>query len=408
MSQIRVVVFDDEVDLAAEWASRISDASDETQIVDAGENDFGSLLKIINGRRSRWRNIDQDSNYGDWHPVDSADVVVVDYDLLAYSGSLDTTGNRLAYLLRCFTTCGVIVLLNEFGRNTFNLDLANQPRDFADIHLGDEQIGNPGLWGFSCAGYRPWHWPAIPNAVANFNACVKEVEQNLSEPILDFLNLRQVVDWIPRLGWEFLDGPYDAEEVTFEQLAVANLAPKDQVPDEQIARIAAARIVSFVNYVIMPQQNILVDAPHLIARAPSLLVCGQDDIQIWNQLANRHESELQNLINRKLDGFQFAKSHWMPKTAWTWPHIAKDYSIDEIRDPWSYRPPDWLFCEDISQFVPSGLAREYRANVSPPYTKRYVFDINADGADDYLEQLGVYGPTDPRLVQYSPEMLFSL
>ena len=62
----------------------------------------------------------------------TADVVVVDYDLLRFSEiHVDTTGSRLAYLLRCFSKCGFIIVLNEFGTNTFDLSLGSPVEGFS-------------------------------------------------------------------------------------------------------------------------------------------------------------------------------------------------------------------------------------------------------------------------------------
>ena len=101
----------------------------------------------MNRRRAEWRADENDTASIESTDVDEADVIVVDYDLLRYSEAADTTGSRLAYLLRCFTKCGLIIVLNEYGSNAFDVSLRNPSLDFADLHLGAVQIGNPGAMG---------------------------------------------------------------------------------------------------------------------------------------------------------------------------------------------------------------------------------------------------------------------
>ena len=34
-----------------------------------------------------------------------------------------------------------------------------------------------------------------------------------------------------------------------------------------------------------------------------------------------------------------------------------------MRDPWTVKDVDWVFCENISRFVPTALADDFRADV---------------------------------------------
>src|SRR5688500_17614162 len=54
-----------------------------------------------------------------------ADLVIVDYDLLELEDTSALTGEDIAYLLRCFSTCGYIILLNppDLGTHFFDLRL---------------------------------------------------------------------------------------------------------------------------------------------------------------------------------------------------------------------------------------------------------------------------------------------
>ena len=414
MSSIKVLVYDDLPDIASNLADKIRDAYSDAEVKPADHRDFQQLLKLINRRRTEWREVGNEFGMIDLHDADSADVVVVDYDLLRFSETTDTTGSRLAYLLRCFSKCGFIIVLNEFGTNTFDLSLGSPVEGFSDVHIGDVQIGNPGLWlapfdGFD--GYRPWHWPVVPEAKVNFEQCVGEVLENLEAPILKFLGLDHVIDWMPIRARDFLAGEQRIEEVTFEsfvKLARGGISTKDELIPEQIARVAAARIVTLLNSIILPEQSVLVDAPHLVSRFPSLIQNGCDDLDTWNLLCNPVHHKIDELLTEGLEKHRFPKSHWLWRPAWYWPEINTNENIEEVKDPWNVKEVDWVFCEDISRFVPVKFARDFRAIVSPPFVKRFVFRSDSSSAKRYVRFLKDGGPQDLSQVNYVPQAAFNL
>ena len=409
MRSLEILVYDDQFNLAKSWAKKIKDSYSDAVVKPANSEDFKQLLTLINSRRKAWREAGDESGTIDLHEADTADVIVVDYDLLQYSDPVDTTGSRLAYLLRCFSKCGFIIVLNEFGRNVFDLSLGSPPEGFADIHIGDEQIGNPGLWQAPFDGYRPWYWPVIPNAKKNFERCVNDVRGNLEKRIFDFLDLDRVIDWIPRRAWNFLLGKQKIEEVKFKDFvrySHGGISDKDKLIPEQIARVTAARIITLLNSIILPEQSVLVDAPHLVSRFPSLILNQRDEIGMWNKLCNPVTQEIDDLLVEDLREYKFKQSHWLWRPAWFWPEINKDEDIEEVKDPGSVEGIKWAFCEDISRFVPTKFAQDFRAIVSPPFIKRHVFRSDLSGADSCVSQVGSGGPQDPSSVEYVPQAMF--
>ena len=413
MKSLEVLVYDDQLDFARSWAEKIKDAYSDAVVKPANSEDFQQLLTLINSRRKAWREAGDKSDTIDLHEADTADVIVVDYDLLQYSDPVDTTGSRLAYLLRCFSKCGFIIVLNEFGRNVFDLSLGSPPEGFADIHIGDEQIGNPGLWQAPFDGYRPWYWPVVPNARDNFERCVKDVQENPDEPILDFLDLSGVIDWIPRRAQDFLLGKQKIEEATFKDFvrsAHGGISAKDSLIPEQTARVTAARIVTLLNSIILPEQSVLVDAPHLVSRFPGFIraQAQRNKIDMWNKLCNPVDHDIDNLLIEPLEKHRFQKLHWLWRPAWCWPDINKDESIEGMKDPRLVEEIDWVFCENISRFVPVRFAQDFRAIVSPPFIKRYVFSSNSSDADSYVSHNKSGDSQDPSLVEYVPQAMFNL
>ena len=412
MNSLRVLIYEDNSDAAKNWANRIREAYIGAEVHVADVDGFRELLELINGRRVAWRGSEGQMGIPLPHKADTSDVIVVDYDLIDYSETGDTTGNRLAYLLRCFTGCGFIIILNEYGPNTFDLNLGTPsgPDHFADLHIGAEQIGNPGLWNAHFYGYRPWHWPIVPIAVNQFEQCVIDVQKNIDSPILEFLDLRRLIHWLPQRAWEFLSGKQEIEEVTFRTFAESasgGVSIKDRLIPEQVARVAAARIVCLLNLIIIPEQNLLVDAPHLVSRFPSLIREGREDLTIWNKLCDPIDQGVEDLLSDDLKEHKFIKPHWLWRPAWYWPDVNKDENIDEVRDPWVSTEFDWVFCENISRFVPLEFTLDFRALVSPPFIRRYIFRNNSPSSESHIGKFEPGDPLDPSRAEYVPQAAFS-
>ena len=407
MNPAKILVFDDVEAIASTWVQRIENGWEGAQVNRVGKDAFLSLLKVINNRRSKWRE-DEGATIDTTHQADTADVIVVDYDLLQYLNASDTTGSRLAYLLRCYSECGFIIVLNQFGSNDFQFTLGSSPESFADLHVGDVQLGSPGLWGTPFIGFRPWHWPIVPHASNNFEKCVNDVQRNPDIPILEFLGLDKVVHWLPKRAREFLQGRRRPEEMTFVDFVDSDIATKDRLIPGQMARVAAARVVTLLNSIILPEQSVLVDAPHLVARFPSLLETGREDIAEWNRLCNPSDPGIDKILPPLMKTYKFPSPHWLWRPAWLWPEVRNDERIEEVLHPLPVAEVDWVFCENVSRFVPSEFAQEFRANVSPPYIKRFVFRSDSQGVRNYLGQYSPGTPQDPLQADYVPQAAFSL
>ena len=411
MSTIQVLVFDDSFAIAEGLAAKVHAACDNANVTAVKQKTFHDLIEEMNQRRAKWRDDVEDITAVKSLDVDEADVVVIDYDLLAYSETGDITGSRLAYLLRCYTKCGLIIVLNEYGTNTFDMSLRSPSVNFADLHLGAEQIGNPGLWSGSFEGYRPWHWPVLPNARMNFEKCVEDVKENPDQRILDFLELGRFIDWLPKRAHDFFLGSGEIETVQFSDFvkqARGGIESKDDLPPDYMARVAAARLLALLNGLILPEQSILVDAPHLVTRFPSLIGDADQDIHYWNRLCEPLNDEIDSLLIDEMKEYRFKKQHWLWRPVWYWPDISRDEQVTEVRDPWTVKDIDWVFCENISRFVPTALAYDFRADVSPPFNKRFVFKSESPEALTFVSQAGSGGPQDPLIVDYVPQAAFSM
>ena len=413
MNPLEILVFEDINNVATGWARNIKDAYPSARVEVATTASLEHLLQVANRRRNEWRKDGHGAGMVCEHDADKKDLVIVDYDLLEYSSAIDVTGSRLAYLLRCFTACGFILILNARGPNPFDLSLRSSSEDFADLHIDGWQLGNPGLWNTGWRGYRPWYWPVIPDIMGQFESCVADVGNHFEEPIFDFFELNRVMDSIPWKVHEFLAGSgKPLQKVTFRDFVKYSRAGtdnKDKLLPDQASRMAASRIRTLLNSVILPDQNALVDAPHLVSRFPSLIKGPVENIESWNLVCDSVGSDVYNLVDERLERFQFAQPHWLWRPAWYWPEVRRYEGFDEVNDPWKADEAgaDWAFCENISRFLPVELTQTFRALVSPPFMKRFLLNRYSSGAVELVPELSSRSILDPLEANYTPEAMLS-
>ena len=321
-------------------------------------------------------------NYPDNDPakiIDEATILIIDYAL--YDLNAPVTGERIAYLARCYSKCGFIVALNQFppyNDEYFDLTLRGHLESYADLNIPSDSLANHGLWSEPWNNFRPWSWPLLLQAAEKYNQRIVELKGNLKSNILEFLGF--VGDKslsLPRSAVEFISRE-NPGEMTFRKFVESTgsgngLRGREEQPinDEAIARIAAARISCWLEYYVLPGQNILVDAPHLISRFPSLLGEKVNDIEYWNRIATLSEPDIKGLSS-SINRYLFNKSNWLSRPVWFWNDLINSEEIKEVRDPWSTPNPGFVFCEDISKFMPIDDVRSFVADLESPFVRRYV------------------------------------
>jgi hypothetical protein len=370
----RIVIFDDEDGPRQAWGEKIRSvvAAGEFQVDVVGNGDFKAALQVLQSRRAAARKRLELSD----EPTlfDTAGILFVDYDLF----NLHETGEEVAYLARCFSKCGIIVAVNQFAREgyTFDLTLQGHPESFADLNLLAEQIFEPGLWSTPWGEFRPWFWPMLPKAVEAFERRVQEVEKNLDERILSFLEIpAEVVKILPLDVVEFIT----SEDATFRSFVresgMALRSKKDEIISERgIARIAAARLSKWLERLVLPGQNILVDAAHLLERYPSLFLADAPEALVgWERSHDLLAPGAEIMDVAKLEPFRFKKEAWLSRTAWYWPQVSGCEKIKEVANPWEPRTR-LAFCEDTSRFIHPDDAEEgeFVAKVESPFVRRFV------------------------------------
>ena len=350
------------------------------------EVDLPGLIKALQTRQTEFR--DTHICSGENIEFDEISVFIIDYDLLKSKAGGFFTGENLAYSVRCFTNCKLIVGLNQFGDNSFDLTLRGHPESFADLNLGADQLGNPdlwrGTWGDLRRTFRPWYWPNLSDALRAFDKRVEEVRESLDEPICEVLGFDpDVFRMLPRAVVQFIGKGKEEEpaKTTFREFVTESgngLRPKDStISDEEVlARVGAARISKWLEIFVLPEQDILVDAPHLVSRYPSLIDGDRKKIGTWNKTAQLVGHDELGLNTESIEPYRFTNNHWISRPVWFWDKLREHGQIKELTEPWLTVKPEWVFCEDASRFYNRSVCREFLADTASPFTRRFAKDFN--------------------------------
>jgi hypothetical protein len=387
----KVWIYDNDLRLKERYTKQLRGlpvASKHFDIESMDTSTFESQMEAL-VRRQRDLRSSRNARFGKELILDEASIFIIDYDLLAmYEGKNAQTGSSkpkigiagsfltgelVSYLTRVFSKCKILIGLNQFGGNTFDLTLKGHPESFADLNIGSEQLCNAGLWGATTTGFRPWYWPSLPRYLKAFEEKVADVRANLDKPIAEVLGFSDVASILPRSATEFVrESP---SKTSFRQFAKMALWHRDnRLYPETIASVAAARISKWLERLVLPGQYVLVDAPHLVSRFPSLLKGDHTSSKTWNISAGFDEFDHLNLKHGTIEKFRFRKSYWIPRPVWFWGGLSEFRKIAEVKDPWKKRErADLCFCEDDSQFHKRKNCREFLSEVDSPYAQRFVY-----------------------------------
>lgn len=410
-TQMRIVVVDDNQDFVDSCRKKIRKVvSSEWSVEEHSVGDLAKAIHTLDRVRSEMRKL---GNAVKPAPslFDGSDVVLIDYDLIELEGQTALTGEDIAYLLRCYTNSGVIVLLNppELGTEFFDLRLRGRMDSWADLWLGSEQVDNKWLWSAESSGFAPWHWPEMKSMVLNRRRQVQAAKKSLDAAISDVVGLHPsslvLLDHEMRAfafgspGVQDVEGGVTPRTIRTlvrdsEYGAHRRDNAKGQLSDkeESLARIGAARIASWLERVVLPAQTLLIDAPHIVMRLPGLLKGDVSKRATWNATAIRGLVGLGSSMRcEEIEKCRVQNDVWLSRPAWMWPLLSQEASFV----PWSQAgsSSSFVFCEDTSKFEPKSRARPFIADVPAQASLRYV---------------RAAGDKCPPLPRYRPAVRFAL
>ena len=193
--KFNILICDDQIPAERKWEEELQKVPGLTERFNIQVMEPQELLEAAKGleqRRSKARDqklqqlvpiIGEDA----LKKIDVASVLIIDYDLLDLAAEYYQTGEEIAYLARCYSSCSLIVALNQFdhGSISFDLRMTGHLDSFADLNVGDPALSITGLWSqkwvSSGEEFRPWAWPLIPQAVEKYERRVSELVDKLDE-----------------------------------------------------------------------------------------------------------------------------------------------------------------------------------------------------------------------------------
>ena len=384
----KILIYDDEREQTKRFKNKLNQAlkkagqDQDFAIETLCDNDLQSSIEALQNRQDGFRNDKKCSNVDT--KFDEASIFIIDYDLLKSQATKFLTGEIIAYIVRCFSECKLIIGLNQYGHNSFDLTLRGHPESFADLNLGEDQLGNPDLWrgdwGDSRTGYRPWYWPNLSDSLHHFDKKVEDVQENLDNPICETLDFKpNLFQLLPRAVIQFIGMVKGKEpaETTFREFVMHSgngLKPKDATISDKnvLARVGAARISKWLERFVLPEQDILVDVPHLVSRYPSLIDDVEKKIKAWNRTAQLVDYRELGLDTDLIKCYRFKKDYWISRPVWFWDKLRECEKIKEVSEPWLTVKPNWVFCEDASRFYYEKNCTEFLADTVSPFTRRCI------------------------------------
>lgn len=342
-------------------------------------------------RKNLWEGKEEWKEESPIEELDRASIFIID------NAVIETDASRLAYLARCFSECGLIIGFNvygDYGDLNFDLNLGRETRDIDselnyDIMVDDKSFENNGFWkGERDRDFRPWYWPAAIKYQKEFEKKVEDVEENLGEPLLPYLGFsEEIVNVMPDETLEFVTGrggektEKEPLEYTFRdylEYSETGLKHNDRgkiqsLNEEQIARIVSSRISTWLERIVLPPQNILIDAPHLVYKLPSLLEGSTSELESWNKTAKiTEEVEELEINDEKIQEYRFENEKWVSRPVWFWKKVRNDHNILEIEKPFERETPDYVFCEDTSRFIEREESESFEVTFPSSMEPRYV------------------------------------
>lgn len=384
---LQILLFDDEEQRTEEWQQGLTALLDDADVVRLSSDDLRDQLEALEGRRQAAREGSEQRLAGT--RFDEADVLVVDYDLFDLHTRYVVTGETVAYLARCFSACGLIVGVNQDATERhFDLTLKDHPASYADVSIGSAHLLNSGLWSHTAEVFRPWAWPIVPEAVRDYAACVDAVSSlEPDSDVLEILGLTELRSRLPRDVGEWLqprgggEAPPLFNAVLYESRI--GLRPKEQLAHPDSApRVLAARLRKWLETLVVPRQDVLVDAPHLALRFPGLIAASPAEWSSWNETATLHAPHSAVGLRADAIGPYAVQSHgWTSRPVWSWPGLASDASLDGFQDLPQEAIDSAVFGEDTSRFHPSAECRRFVAEVGGPLAQRWVRMPTSEGGD---------------------------
>ncbi|GEM_PF-3114521 len=395
---MKVLILDDDQDRALDWQREMSNFLEADVNITVYNT---AQVRAVISELHKKRLLARAGNYHTVTELDDIDLLIVDYDLLGLDSdnqSAWSTGAEVAYAARLMSSVGPIIVVNQYGTNSFDLTMRRYSPSYADFDLGSKHITSEGLWkDNNFEGFRPWHWPNLHREPSRFNELSDFLHENLDVPVMAALGLEASdLDSARYVAPELLArlGLNPENDMTFRQLligqnkesgglqpnpiSVFNILEKDaslvaNMPSRLLSRLGAAVLSHWLERLILPNQELIADAPHLAAQYPWLLE-DYDNIDAWKKLASLGEPNLAIIEDYRVKPACLLSRpcYWIAEAKRAVP-LPAGFSVRRV--------PNLAFCEDSSQFEPKDECTPFPSDLQSFDRERWITNDLSSGGE---------------------------
>lgn len=382
MSIKRVIVCDDDQDRLKAWCKQIQRVLPDADVQALEVHHFvGGLQALKHRRRTSAGGAQTDAA----QVFDEADVLVIDSDLTPDPSAefpeghdvivqelTSEFGGEVAHLARMYTTVGAIVVVNELHHSaTFDLTLQERRFGIADAYVTGDDVRDPGLWTGTLsedAKFRPWSWPRLDllPALISTSSASAELDQPWTAGIginLEVCRSLWTMSQLESLGVASVDKLYEMTLLDFARLEPFGLRRREKITQlKQLQRISVCALRRWLDRILIPAQNILIDLPHLLERQP-WLAANRVDLHHRAHLA-AYWSDTECTVATV--AHNSAASALTGRNVWNTPELPERPSGEETL------PSDPVFCEDTSQFQSIENVQDFVSDIEGSHARRFV------------------------------------
>jgi hypothetical protein len=380
----KIVLFDDEHENAKYWMEMLTPILGSERMLACETDRLRQDVTELEDRRASARAGDEPSESDYAGTIfDQAEILVVDFDLFDVDRTLD--GNHVAYLARCFSRAGLIIGVNQDDTDAwYDLTLTDHPMAFTDLSVGGSHLATRSLWQPATTDdnepqFSPWHWPHLLQAAGEYEECVKRVESAADDtrlPELVAIDSNHVGllnrDVLMPISPRHASPPRAAILGELLKLTPMGLPfVKDKAPSLTQARVRAARVRHWLEAILLPRQDLLADAPHVLSQMPGLVATGDYDTN-RRAACRRHEAPKSLGIDYEvLAEYAGPGAPWISRPTWWRPDYISADALDDRRVPRANDQPV-VFCEDVSAFFDPEGCKRFKSDTGGTTTQRWV------------------------------------
>lgn len=373
---MRIGVCDDVATTAEGWVEAIRMVADEKFVIarlETAKEEVSNLLRRKLAVENNENPLEIATEF------DLIDILVIDYDLihLDEDGSR-TTGEGVARLARSFSTCGAIVLMNQYKGAQFDLGMRGHLESFADINIEASLVGKAALWkrvAPEAKEFNPTTWTPMPELLAAARDLADKLSQiGLNGLIMPLLGLEaDALAGLSDSAFGFISQSAETGErlaaTTLREFLASSLDPKileclSREAPQFLYSLAAYRLLKWLDREVLRPMNVLVDAAHLLDRLPFMIdsekLEANDPISWAKAVVSPWEFLRWDLLKNYYNGLA---SGVLGKPVFDWLPLADDESIYEMQDDYlAGEAKRYFLAEDTSRFVEKEGLMRFRAD----------------------------------------------